>query len=202
MYLPQQFEETRPEVLEGVIASHPLATLVTLGANGLDANHIPLIARRTTDGNLILEGHVARANMMWQQAGQDFLVIFQGPQTYISPAWYASKKEHGKVVPTWNYVAVHARGKLVAHDDPVWLQEFLGRLTQTHELRVASNWQMTDAPADFIDQLKKAIVGVEINVTSILGKWKVSQNRSSADRYGVKSALERRDPQSAKLVQP
>ncbi len=201
MYLPNHFEETRPEVLDALMANHPLATLVTLGTHGLEANHIPLIARRTAQGQWVLEGHVARANTLWRQAGQDFLVIFQGAQTYVSPAWYVSKKEHGKVVPTWNYVVVHAQGKLIAHDDPVWLQEFLGRLTQAHEARVASDWKITDAPDDYIAQLKQAIVGIEIRVTRILGKWKVSQNRPAADRAGVKAALEQRDPQSAKLIQ-
>jgi transcriptional regulator len=149
----------------------------------------------------VLEGHVARANALWQQAGQDFLVVFQGPQTYVSPAWYASKKEHGKVVPTWNYAVVHAKGTLIAHDDPAWLQGFLNRLTQGHETRVASDWKMSDAPDDYIQQLKQAIVGIEIPVTSIIGKWKVSQNRPLPDRVGVKAALERLDPASAKLVQ-
>jgi transcriptional regulator len=201
MYLPKHFEETRPEVLEALMAAHPLATLVTQGAEGLEANHVPLAARRTASGGLLLEGHVARANTLWQQAGQDFLVVFQGPQTYVSPAWYASKKEHGKVVPTWNYAVVHAQGKLVAHDDPKWLQEFLSRLTQTHETKVGSDWKVTDAPEDFIEQLKKTIVGIEIPVTRIIGKWKVSQNRPVADRIGVKAALEKLEPHSAKLVQ-
>jgi transcriptional regulator len=201
MYLPKHFEETRPEVLDALMANHPLATLVTLGVHGLEANHIPLAARRTAQGQLVLEGHVARANKLWQQVGQDFLVVFQGAQTYVSPAWYASKKEHGKVVPTWNYAVVHAQGKLIAHDDPAWLQEFLGRLTQTHETRVASDWKITDAPDDYIEQLKKVIVGIEIPVTSILGKWKVSQNRPANDRSGVKAALAQRDPASAKLIQ-
>jgi transcriptional regulator len=201
MYLPKHFEETRSEVLGALMASHPLATLVSLGSEGLEANHIPLQARQTADGHWLLEGHVARANHLWQQAGVDFLVVFQGPQAYVSPAWYASKKEHGKVVPTWNYAVVHAKGKLIAHDDPVWLQSFLARLTQTHETKVASDWKITDAPDDYIEQLKKAIVGIEIPVTSIIGKWKTSQNRPESDRVGVKAALERLDPASAKLVQ-
>ncbi len=201
MYLPKHFEETRPEVLDALMAAHPLATLVTQGAEGLEANHVPLSTRRTANGGLLLEGHVARANTLWQHAGQDFLVVFQGPQTYVSPSWYASKKEHGKVVPTWNYAVVHAQGKLMAHDDPKWLQEFLSRLTQTHETKVASDWKVTDAPEDFIEQLKKTIVGIEIPVTRIIGKWKVSQNRPVVDRVGVKAALEKLDPYSAKLVQ-
>jgi transcriptional regulator len=201
MYQPKHFEESRPEVLEDLMTNYPLATLVTVGAEGLEANHIPLAARRTASGQWILEGHVARANDLWQCAGQDFLVIFQGPQTYISPAWYATKKEHGKVVPTWNYAVVHAKGKLIAHDDPHWLQAFLTRLTQTHETRVASDWKVSDAPDDYIEQLKKAIVGIEIPVTSITGKWKTSQNRPPVDRVTVKAALAQRDPHSAKLVQ-
>ena len=201
MYNPKHFEESRPEVLEALMAGHPLATIITQGADGLEANHVPLSARKTESGQWILEGHVARANDLWQRAGQDILVVFQGPQTYISPAWYASKKEHGKVVPTWNYAVVHAHGKMQAHDDPVWLQTFLTRLTETHERRVSSTWKIGDAPDDYIEQLKKAIVGIEIPITRIIGKWKTSQNRPPADRVGVKAALELLDPPSAKLVQ-
>jgi transcriptional regulator len=200
MYTPKLFEESRPEVLDALMSAHPLATLVTQGEDGLEANHIPLKARRDTLGGLVLEGHVARANPIWQKNHQTILVIFQGEQTYISPAWYASKKEHGKVVPTWNYAVVHAQGTLVARDDPVWLHHFLNQLTQTHERRVGSDWNIRDAPDDYIEQLKKAIVGIEIPVTRIIGKWKVSQNRPPADRVTVKTALLGRDPASASLI--
>ena len=120
-------------------------------------------------------------------------MIFQGTQAYVSPAWYPSKAEHGKVVPTWNYVAVHARGRLLVRDDPLWLRGFLNGLVATHETKVNSLWTMTDAPADYIDKMLLAIVGFEIQITSVTGKWKVSQNRSAADRAGVAGALNSTD---------
>jgi transcriptional regulator len=200
MYLPKAFVETRPEVIDALMSAHPLATIVGMTEQGLEANHVPMLARRTAMGDLILEGHVARANPLWLRGGQEMLLVFQGPQTYVSPAWYASKQEHGKVVPTWNYAVVHAKGSLIAHDDAQWLQSFLQRLTDTHEARVSSAWQVSDAPVDFIQELTRAIVGIEVRVTSLQGKWKTSQNRPALDRAGVKAALTPMDTASADLI--
>jgi len=158
MYLPDHFAETRQDVLLSLIEAHRLATIVRQDPDGLVADHIPLIIYQRGD-LLSLRGHVARANPLWRLAdGKDVLVVFQGPQTYISPGWYPSKAEHGKVVPTWNYAVVQA-------------------------------WKVSDAPAAYIEATARAIVGIEITVTRMTGKWKVSQNRSAADRAGVASGL-------------
>jgi len=205
MYLPKHFEETRSEALHELIRAHPLGMLVTLNGAGLQANSVPFILDADPAGGPgILRAHVARANPLWRETRGDVeaLVVFQGPQAYISPGWYASKAEHGKVVPTWNYVMVQARGTLRAVDDADWLRAFVTRLTTRHEAVQAQPWAVTDAPADYIDTMLRAIVGIEIPLTALTGKWKVSQNRPAADRAGVVAGLTAvGQPQSAKLVE-
>ena len=205
MYLPKHFEETRPEALHELIRAHPLGMLVTLNAAGLQANSVPFILDADPAGGPgILRAHVARANPLWRETRGDVeaLVVFQGPQAYISPSWYPSKAEHGKVVPTWNYVTVQGRGTLRAVDDADWLRAFVTRLTTRHEAVQAQPWAVTDAPADYIDTMLRAIVGIEIPLTALTGKWKVSQNRPAADRAGVVAGLNAvGQPQSAKLVE-
>ena len=193
MYLPTHFSESRPQVLRDFIAAHPLGLLVTQSrTGGIDANSVPFFLDPADDGSPgVLRAHVARANPVWKDARDDAdsLVVFQGPQGYVSPAWYPSKAEHGKVVPTWNYVMVQARGRLQAVDDKAWLRAFVARLTDRHEGRRAAPWAVSDAPADFIDATLGAIVGIEIRLGSLVGKWKVSQNRAAADRAGVVEGL-------------
>jgi transcriptional regulator len=193
MYLPSHFEEKRPEILDEMVRAHPLGLLVTQDAAGeLAANTIPfLLDADPAGGPGILRAHVARANPLWREARGDVdsLVVFQGPQAYISPSFYPSKAEHGKVVPTWNYVMVQARGKLRAIDDPEWLRTLVTRLTERHESPRAQPWAVADAPADYITTMLRAIVGIEIVLTALTGKWKVSQNRSAADREGVARGL-------------
>jgi len=193
MYQPKHFEETRPEFLQELIAAHPLATLVTMTDAGLEANHIPLVLDSGPgDGpHGTLRGHVARANPVWRSARSDVeaLAVFQGPHAYVSPGWYPSKREHGKVVPTWNYAVVHAQGPLRFIDDAGWLHSFVSRLADMHEAGQATPWKLGDAPEDFTRQMLKAIVGLEIPVTRIAGKWKVSQNRPTTDREAVAAAL-------------
>ena len=192
MYLPKHFEETRPETLHELIRTHPLGLLVTLNEAGLQANNVPFVLDPDPAGGLgILRAHVARANPLWREARTDVeaMVVFQGPQAYVSPGWYPSKAEHGKVVPTWNYVTVQARGTLRAIDDADWVRAFVTRLTTRHEAVQAKPWAVTDAPPDFVDTMVRAIVGIEIPLTALTGKWKVSQNRSAADRAGVVDAL-------------
>jgi transcriptional regulator len=192
MYVPQQFDETDVTVMHRLIRSHPLGTVVTMTAAGLDANHIPIVLQAGPGPLGTLHGHVSRANPLWREASPsvDALIIFQGPDAYISPSWYPAKQEHGKVVPTWNYVVVHAHGRLRAIDDPAWVRAHVEQLTQTHESHRSVPWQVTDAPADFIASLVKGIVGLELVVTRLTGKWKVGQNRSAADREGAATALE------------
>jgi len=202
MYLPTPFAESRPEVLRALMREHPLATLLTQGADGLSADHVPLELdpRPAPLGTLV--GHVARANPMWRTLGQGAaaLAVFHGPAAYVSPAWYPSKREHGKVVPTWNYVVVHAAGTLRAIEDPVWLQALVERLTVRHEAGRPAPWQVADAPPDFVAAMRRGIVGLELRLERLQGKWKLSQNRPAADVAGVIAALEASDDPDARAV--
>jgi transcriptional regulator len=191
MYSPSQFEETRSEELHALIRAHPLGTLITLGSAGLEANHIPFEIAADPAPFGTLRAHVARANPVWQDfsADTDTLVVFQGPSAYITPSWYVTKHETGKVVPTYNYAVVHAYGRLRTIEDSVWLRSLVGRLTDRFESVRAQPWQVTDAPADFVDKMLGAIVGLEIPIARLVGKWKMSQNRPAADRPGIVSGL-------------
>jgi transcriptional regulator len=205
MYDVAAFREDRVEVMHALIRAHPLATLVTMGAQGLEANHIPFLidAAPATDGAFgTLRGHVARANPVWRSfnAEVDVLAVFQGPQDYITPSWYPSKAQHGKVVPTWNYAVVHAHGTLKIVDDAEWLRKLVTRLTVSQESPLAKPWQVTDAPADYIDTMLKAIVGIEIPVRRMQGKWKMSQNRLPQDRDGVIAGLEARGDEASQAM--
>ena len=204
MYLPAHFEEKRPEVLHELLRTHPLGLLVTLNAAGeLQANSVPFVLDADPAGGPgILRAHVARANPLWREAPAqtESLVIFQGPQAYISPSFYPSKAEHGKVVPTWNYVMVQARGRLRAIEDATWLHAFVTRLTDRHESKRARPWAVSDAPADYIQTMLGAIVGIEIVLSALTGKWKVSENRSAADRAGVVQGLRKDGVAQAELL--
>jgi len=191
MYLPSPFVESRAEVLQDLIRAHPLAAVVTRSALGLEADHLPLRWAQVPDGSGVLRGHVARANPMAQaQAGGDeVLAIFTGPQAYVSPSWYPSKQEDGRVVPTWNYLVVHAHGTLRLVDDGVWLRRVLQDLTDAQEAGFPHPWGVDDAPGDYLEKLLEAVVGIELTVTRLVGKWKASQNRTPADRAGVVEGL-------------
>ncbi len=191
MYQPAHFEEKRSDVLHALVAQHPLCTLVTLNDEGLVADQIPMLLRAGQGPMGTLVGHVARANPLWRATRLELpvLAIFQGPQHYISPSSYPSKQEHGKVVPTWNYVVVQAKGLLRIHDDAAWLRALVSQLTDQQESGAAKPWAVDDAPADYIDSMLKAIVGISMEVTQWSGKWKVSQNQSAVNRAGVVAAL-------------
>jgi transcriptional regulator len=193
MYLPKHFDERDPERLRSLIERYPLGALVTATESGLDANHIPFLFADTGSAAGTLHGHIARANPLWREVVGDAtaLVIFQGPDSFISPSWYPSKRENARVVPTWNYAVVHAHGVLRCVDDPAWVRSHVEALTRVHEGKRDAPWAVTDAPADFIEKLVAAVVGIEISITRLVGKWKVSQNRSIADRVGVVEALQR-----------
>jgi transcriptional regulator len=201
MYLPAHFKQPDPEVIRRLIRDAPMATLVTTSAGAIEANHVPMLLVPDAEP-MRLRFHVARANPVWREtdAGTDVLAIFQGPDTYISPSWYASKAEHGKVVPTWNYVVVHAYGKLEVHDDKEWLRAFLPSLTDTHEARFDAPWQVTDAPADYVDKMMGAIVGMEIEVTRIVAKWKLGQNQPAANQATLLTGLRQADQPGAQAV--
>ena len=201
MYLPKHFEETRVPVLHDLIRAHPLATLVMLTPGGLDANHIPFEIDPDPAPFGTLRGHVARANPLWRTVSDvEALAVFQGPDLYVSPSWYVTKQETGKVVPTWNYAVVHAHGPLRVIDDRAWLRAFVETLTNRHEAGRRDPWKVTDAPADYVDSMVTAIVGIEIPITKLIGKWKVSQNRPEQDRAGVVEGLRRDGGESAEAM--
>jgi transcriptional regulator len=201
MYLPAHFEEKRPDVLHALLRVEPLGLLVTHGDAGLQANSVPFLFDAQAGPHGTLRAHVARANPVWRDAaGRDALVVFQGPQAYVSPGWYPSKAEHGKVVPTWNYVMVQARGTLRAIEDAAWLHALVSRLTATHEATQARPWAVDDAPPDYVQTMLRAIIGIEIELTGLTGKWKVSQNRSAADRAGTAAGLATRPGEAAQRM--
>jgi transcriptional regulator len=205
MYLPKHFEQQDEAAMAQLLQLHPLATLAWQAGDGLSAEHLPLLWERGAgDGaHGTLRGHVARANPVWRAAsGTAVLAVFQGPQAYITPSWYPSKAETAKVVPTWNYAVVHMHGRLRITEDAAWLRALVERLTDTHEAPRTQRWQVGDAPADYIEQMLRAIVGIEIPLASLVGKWKVSQNRSAADRAGVAAGLAASQADMAALVAP
>lgn len=190
MYAPKQFRETRPPVLLAAIRDIQLATLITVAGVEYHASHVPMVLKETPDG-LVLEAHIARPNGLGATLAQPLpsLAVFQGPQAYVSPSWYAAKAEHGKVVPTWNYVAVHAHGVLEAVHDPAWLMAHLNDLTTANEAARPEPWAMSDAPADYLATMVRAVVGLRLRVERLEGVWKMIQHRSAADRAGVTSGL-------------
>jgi transcriptional regulator len=199
MYNPPHFREERPEILHQAIAGIAFATLVTQGADGMEANHLPFLLDAERG---VLRGHVARANPVWKEARttREALVIFLGPDAYVTPSWYATKAATGKVVPTWNYLAVHARGTLEFFDDAARLRTLVTDLTRTHEAGRARPWTVSDAPSGYIDTMLRAIVGVELTITRLEGKWKLSQNRDAADREGVRAGLRGENPDIAEYM--
>ncbi len=198
MYQQAHFKEDRPELIRELVDHFPLATLVLHSAQGLQANHLPMLWRGDAlDG--CLQGHIARANRIWQLPAADAaaeeaselpaLAIFQAGDGYVSPSWYPSKRELGKVVPTWNYAVVHVHGRLRFIHDPAWLEGFLGTLTDRHEAQRAQPWHISDAPQDYRKAQYRAIVGLELQIERVEAKFKLSQNRSAADRAGVLAGL-------------
>ncbi|WP_363508383.1 FMN-binding negative transcriptional regulator [Burkholderia sp. LMU1-1-1.1] len=190
MHCPSMFREERLDVLHNLISAHPLATLITAGSNGLMANLIPFTLHVGGEHG-ILRAHLARGNKQLDalREGAEALVIFQGPECYVTPSWYPSKAENGKVVPTWNFAMVQARGNPQVFDDATWVRAQIDEMTNNHESQRERPWKVSDAPEDFIAAQLKAIVGIEIAISSIEGKWKVSQNRLPADRQGVIDGL-------------
>jgi transcriptional regulator len=191
MYVPAHFAEDRKDILHAAMRAAGLATLVTLTADGLIASHVPLLLDAEAGPNGTLVGHLARANPQATAAPiGEALVIYTGPDAYITPSWYATKREHGRVVPTWNYVAIHAYGMLEVFDDAERLHALVSRLTAHKETPRAEPWAVTDAPARFIEGQLKGIVGFALPIARLQGKWKMSQNRPPEDRAGVVAGLE------------
>jgi transcriptional regulator len=194
MYIPKHFDEPRLDVMHDFIRANTLATIVTTTADGLNANHIPLILVENESFG-ILQGHVARANPIWKETSLavESIAIFQGSNAYISPSFYASKAENGKVVPTWNYAVVHAYGTLRAVDDAKWLRSQIERMTAQQEADFPKPWTLNDAPEDYIEKLITAVVGIEIVITKLDGKWKVSQNQPAENKESVVVSLGNRN---------
>jgi transcriptional regulator len=192
VYIPPHFKEDRIDMLHAAISSSGLATLVTLTADGLIASHVPMLLDPDPAPFGTLLGHVARPNPQGRGAvpGVEALAIFQGPDAYITPSWYATKRENGKVVPTWNYVTVHAYGPVAFFNDTERLRAVVTRLTERAEAARAAPWAVSDAPADFIDSMLRGIVGFALPIARLEGKWKMSQNRPAQDRAGVVAGLE------------
>ncbi|KAA1000921.1 FMN-binding negative transcriptional regulator [Paraburkholderia panacisoli] len=191
MYVPAHFDEPAQEVLHACIVQHPFGTLITHGISGLDANHLPF-ELAASEGELgVLRAHVARANPVWQDVanGDEVLVVFRAGDAYVSPNWYPSKHEFHKQVPTWNYIVVHAHGRITIRDDERYVRGVIGRLTRTHEASQPQPWKMADAPKDYIDPMTKAIVGLQIDITRLVGKSKLSQNKEARDIRGAGEAL-------------
>lgn len=199
MYVPPAFREDRPEVLAALIAAYPLGLLVSHGAGGLMANPVPMLL---ADG--VLRAHLARANPQLAdlRAGVEVLVVFQGPQGYVTPEWYPAKAEHGRVVPTWNYLTVQARGLPRMIEAADWLRAQVGDLTAAQEAARPAPWAVSDAPEPFVAAQLRGICGVEIAVTALAGKWKASQNRAAADRRGVIAGLESEGNPLAGFIPP
>jgi transcriptional regulator len=201
MYQPPHHREDQLDVQHDLIESHPLGLLISSGPEGLLANALPFLLQRELSPLGTLQVHLARANVQWKDIdGQKVLTVFQGPQAYVSPTFYATKGETGKVVPTWNYAMVQARGVARLHTDPAWLEAQIESLTSRHERNRAPSWAVSDAPRSFIESQLRGIVGIEIEIDAIEGKWKVSQNRPEADRRGVAERLAQDDPAMSELV--
>ena len=202
MYLPPAFKEDRFAVQHALMRAHPLAMLVTLGEGGLVANPVPLVLDPAAGERGTLRGHLARANPQWRafDATVEALAIFQGAEHYITPSWYATKGETGKVVPTWNYAVVQAYGPLRVVEDPAWLARQIRSLTAEHEGSRSAPWAVEDAPADFVAAQIRGIVGIEIPITRIEAKWKASQNRNEADRAGVVAGLRAEEDAAASAM--
>lgn len=203
MYVPKHYEVSDVSVLHALIGDEPLGAWVTEIDGELSVNHIPFLIEPHLGEHGTLTGHVAKANPVWRSFSKEkeSLVIFQGPRAYISPSWYPSKSASGKVVPTWNYAVVHAYGSPRAIEERDWLLRHVSRQTDVREAGQAHPWKVSDAPDDFVEKMVAAIVGIEIPITRLVGKWKVSQNRGQADKLGaVAGLLDRGDDQSLAMA--
>lgn len=199
MHVQPQFEESRPVILHGLIQNHSLATFIIVQDGEIVVNHMPLLVSVDEGEFGVLRGHLPIGNSLWQSfdGASKAVAVFHGPSSYITPSWYPSKHQHGKAVPTWNYVVVHAHGLPVAVRDPAWLLEHLNELTNKQELSQQLPWKVSDAPEDYTEKMLRGIVGIEMPITLLEGKWKVSQNRPEADRIGVAAGLRNQGDENA-----
>ncbi|WP_352337612.1 FMN-binding negative transcriptional regulator [Psychrobacter sp. 16-MNA-CIBAN-0192] len=201
MHIPTQFKQENDTELLELMREYPFATLMTHSTSGMEANHLP-ISLSWQEDKLYLHAHIAKINSLWQSGAEssEVLVVFNGPNCYISPNHYPTKQQTGKAVPTWNYVAVHVKGRISFIHDAAWIYRALENLTAEHESGLDNPWAMSDAPAPYIDKMLPAIVGIEIAVTSITGQWKLSQNQPTINQLGVIQGLSASDKQNDKTV--
>ncbi len=201
MYIPKKFEQSDPAALKAFIAEYPFATLITHSTLGVEANHIPLMLKQV-GGKDALQGHIAKANPLWKNIDEkaEVLVVFNGPNCYVSPNYYPTKVENGRAVPTWNYVAVHVKGAISFINDHRWNFNLLDSLTHQHEAQQPEPWSIEDAPKEYIAKMLPAIVGIEVDITSITGKWKVSQNQPEINKQGIFNALSDKTESNAKEI--
>ncbi|WDF89095.1 FMN-binding negative transcriptional regulator [Aeromonas hydrophila] len=194
MYQPPHFAVTDSETLHQLIRASPLGDLITHGEGGLDANHLPFELDSGEGAHGVLRAHVARNNPLWQEMkdGDEVLVIFRAADGYISPSWYPSKQAHHQQVPTWNYSVVHAHGRILIRDDARFVRRLLANLTRHHEAGEPTPWKMADAPRDYLETMVQVVVGIEIEITGLVGKFKLSQNKEAADRLGAANTLQDR----------
>ncbi|RQW69746.1 FMN-binding negative transcriptional regulator [Halomonas sp. YLB-10] len=205
MYQPRHFAMTDEDARMAVVRAYPFATLVTDGDQGVCIDHLPLMVEQTSQGALVLRGHIARANALWRlgegeradAAAIEAVAIFHGPDAYISPGWYPDKRRHGRVVPTWNYQVVHAHGRLVFPRESDWLTSHLTSLVDRFEAGREAPWAVDDAPEDYLEGMRRGIVGVELEVTRLVGKHKASQQKPLEEREGIREGL-REDGRSAR----
>jgi transcriptional regulator len=201
MHIPKVFEQTDINQLESIIVNYPFASLVTHSKNGLEVNHLPLFLDKSA-GKYVLQGHIAKANKLWKMLKDkpEVLVIFHGPNCYISPNYYPTKKEDGRAVPTWNYVAVHVKGQLFFSDDAEFKLEMLNNLTFQHEQKESQPWSINDAPEEYIERMLPAIVGLKIEVSEITGQSKISQNQPEVNQQGVVDGLSAKKQEAASAI--
>lgn len=190
MYIPRAFKQSNIDELVSIIQQYPFATLISNHVDGIDATHLPFVLEN--DGSeLVLQGHIAKANPLWKMLkdGSDVLVVFNGPNSYVSPNHYPTKHQNGKAVPTWNYVVVHVKGNITFSYAPQWIYKVIERLTTVHESNSDIPWSISDAPKSYIDKMLPAIVGIQVTVNSIVGQWKLSQNQPKVNQQGVVNGL-------------
>lgn len=191
MHIPSKFKEENLDKLHEFIQEYPLGTLIVSAENTLDADHIPFYLQKRENAQVILQSHIAKVNPLWKKVadGQEVLLIFHGPNAYISPNFYPSKKETGKVVPTWNYSVVHVRGRIFFRHESDWILQLLNNISDFHELSQTLSWSVSDAPVEFTKKLINAVVGFEVVIDDIVGNFKLSQNKTALDYSGVVNGL-------------
>ena len=202
MHIPSKFQQNEDKHLKAIMRNYPFATLITHSDSGIEATHLP-VTFDDTEGRIVIQCHIAKANKIWKSVREDseILLVFNGPNSYISPNYYPTKEESGKAVPTWNYVAVHVKGRISFIHDEKWIYNMINALTIEHESKQEKPWSITDAPDTYINRMLPAIVGIEISVDSIEGQWKLSQNQPEINKHGViKGLFEQGETKTSSLV--